>query len=107
MTRLRGSALLLLLSLPAAAGAGDCALPDAPAPFRRTGTATVALRGRHEARGTFPAVCGAAYVKAAPHVARAGDGLLFATCIPGVGLFRLQEERRVPGPSRSASLELD
>jgi hypothetical protein len=99
-------AALLALPLPAGAAEG-CALPDAPAPLRRGGTATVILRGRHEARGTFPAVCGAAYVRSAPHVARAGDGLLFATCVPGVGLLQIQEQRRVPGPSRAASLTLD
>jgi hypothetical protein len=52
-------------------------------------------------------VCGAWLVKDAPKVGRAGDGLLFETCIPGVGRFRLQGSRRVPGPAREASLELD
>jgi hypothetical protein len=74
--------------------------------FRRTGTATVRLAGSRAAEGTFPAVCGAFLVKDAPKIGRAGDGLLFETCIPGVGRFQLQATRRVPGPAREASLEL-
>jgi hypothetical protein len=81
-------ALLLSALLPAQAAA-ECTLSGVLAPHRRTGTAEVKLAGSRTAQGRFPAVCGAYFLLDAPPMGKAGDGMVFETCIPGVGKLQL------------------
>src|SRR5512144_2582507 len=105
---LRATILLLavLVALPAEA-APICSPPSAMPPLRRAGTAAVKVAGSRSAQGSYPAACGAYFVADAPGIAKAGDGLVFQTCIPGLGLLQVNGTKRKAGPSDDAGLVLN
>lgn len=99
----------LLLSLAVAASfpslaAAECVLSGALPPYRRTGTAEVQVSGTRAAKGRFPAVCGAYFVQDAPPMGKAGDGMVFETCIPGVGKLQVNGPKRKAGRAPEAGL---
>jgi hypothetical protein len=97
---------LLAGALPAAA-ASTCSAPAAAPPLRRGGTAAVKVSGSKVAQGSYPAACGAYFVSDVPKVAKAGDGLVFQTCIPGLGMLQVNGTRRKAGLSDDAGLVLN
>lgn len=106
MTLLRALvfALASLASAAPALAASTCSPPAAVPPLRRSGTATVKVTGSRTAEGTFPAVCGAYVLADVPKVAKAGDGLAFQTCIPGIGTLQVSGTKRSAGLSEDAGL---
>lgn len=105
-SRVLSVVIVLATAGPAAA---DCTLPGAVPPHRKMGTATVAVSGGKTITGTYPAVCGAYFVADAPPLAKAGDGMVFQTCIPGLGSFQVNGsgKQRKAGPVPDAGLILN
>jgi hypothetical protein len=102
------SLALLLTALAPAQAAAECTLSGVLAPLRRTGTAEVKLTGSRTAQGRFPAVCGAYFLLDAPPMGKAGDGMVFETCIPGVGKLQLSGSgKRKAGPVTDFGLVLN
>lgn len=88
-------AAALLTSAPGIALA--CQLTSgADGRLRKKGTATITLSGAISAHGTYPAVCGAYFLQDSS-LGRAGDGLVFETCVPGAGLLQLNSSKRIAG----------
>ena len=106
-SRTRPSLALLLTALVPAQASAECTLSGVLAPHRRTGTAEVKLTGSRSAQGRFPAVCGAYFLLDAPPMGKAGDGMVFETCVPGVGKLQVTGSgKRTAGPVRDFGLVL-
>jgi hypothetical protein len=104
---LLAAAALALAAVPPGAEAASCTPPVAAPPLRRGGTAQVKITGTVTAQGTYPAACGAYVLADVPKVAKAGDGLAFITCIPGVGTFQVSGTKRQAGLSGDAGVVLN
>jgi hypothetical protein len=104
---LKTSLALLLAALVPAQAAAECALSGTLAPHRKSGTAEVRVSGARTAQGRFPAVCGAYFLLDAPPMGKAGDGMVFEVCIPGVGKLQVSGEKRKAGPAPTAGLVLN
>jgi hypothetical protein len=91
---------LLLVGLAPAQAAAECALSGALPPHRKAGTAEVKVTGSRTAQGSFPAICGAYFVLDAGAMGKAGDGMVFETCLPGIGKLQVSggTGRRKAGP---------
>ena len=103
----RMSMALLLAALFPAQAAAECVLSGVLPPHRRGGTAEVRVTGSRTAQGRFPAVCGAYFLVDAPPMGKAGDGMVFEVCIPGVGKLQVNGEKRKAGPAPAAGLILN
>jgi hypothetical protein len=103
----RMSMALLLAALLPAQAAAECVLSGTLPPHRKTGTAEVRVSGARTAQGRFPAVCGAYFLQDAPPYGKAGDGMVFEVCIPGVGKLQVSGEKRKAGPAPTAGLILN
>jgi hypothetical protein len=95
----RLSLALLLAALVPAQAAAECTLSGVLPPHRRTGFAEVKVTGSRTAQGRFPAVCGAYFLLDAPPMGKAGDGMVFEVCLPGIGKLQLSGAgKRKAGP---------
>lgn len=90
-------ALASALLLSSAQAASACTLTSAAdGRLRKKGTAAITISGAISGRGTYPAVCGAYFLQDSS-LGRAGDGLVFETCVPGAGLLQLNSSKRIAG----------
>jgi hypothetical protein len=94
-----GIALLLAALAPAQAVA-ECALSGVLPPHRKAGIAEVKVTGTRVVQGRFPAICGAYFVLDAGAMGKAGDGMVFETCLPGIGKLQVSggAGKRKAGP---------
>jgi len=105
-SRLIAAAIVLATAAPVAAA---CVLLGVATTYRKTGTATVTVSGSKTITGRYPAVCGAYFVADAPPLGKAGDGMVFQTCIPDLGSFQVNGsgKERKAGPMPDAGLILN
>jgi hypothetical protein len=100
-TRSRLALALLLATLVPAQAVAECALAGVLPPHRKAGTAEVKVTGSRAAQGKFPAICGAYFLLDAGAMGRAGDGMVFEVCIPGIGKLQVSggTGKRKAGPA--------
>jgi hypothetical protein len=96
----RLSLALLLSALAPAQAAAECTLAGVLPPHRKAGVAEVKVTGSRTAQGRFPAICGAYFVLDAGAMGKAGDGMVFETCLPGIGKLQVSggAGKRKAGP---------